>query len=223
MMQKHKVVVFDLDDTLYKEIDYVKSGFRHIASLVSNVNAPEEEVYQLMLNARHWGGDAFETVVQKYGFCLFKVQWMISAYRNHKPRIALDDDTKRTLDILKANGTVMGIVTDGRRTQQMNKIEAIGLEQYIDKEDVIINEVMDRHKPDRRSFRTFMEKYGKDCDYCFVGDNTRKDFLAPNTLGWTTICLLDDGRNIHQQSFDYDKIALPKVTVNTLSEIIALI
>lgn len=222
-MQKHKVVVFDLDDTLYKEIDYLKSGFRHIASLVSNVNAPEEEVYLLMLDTRHRGGNAFETVVQQYGFRLFNAQWMASVYRNHKPRIALDDDTKRTLDWLKANGIVMGIITDGRSTQQMNKMDALGLGHYMDDEDVIINEVEERHKPDRRSFKIFMEKYGKDCDYWFVGDNTGKDFLGPNTLGWTTICLLDDGRNIHQQSFDYDKIALPKVTVNTLSEIIALI
>ena len=121
-MQKRKVVVFDLDDTLYKEVDYVKSGFRHIASLVSNVNAPEEEVYQLMLDTYHQGGNAFETVVQKYGFRLFNVQWMISAYRNHKPQISLADDTRVVLDGLKANGTIMGIITDGRRTQQMNKI-----------------------------------------------------------------------------------------------------
>jgi putative hydrolase of the HAD superfamily len=223
MMQRHKVVVFDLDDTLYKEIDYVKSGFRHIALLVSNVNAPEEDVYQLMINTYRQGGNAFESVVQKYGFQLFNVQWMIGVYRNHKPRISLADDAKAALDVLKANGTVMGIITDGRRMQQMNKIEALGLERYMDEENIIINEMEDRHKPDRRSFKIFMEKYGKDCDYWFVGDNTGKDFLAPNTLGWTTICLLDDGRNIHQQSFDHDKIALPKVKVNTLSEILNLI
>lgn len=223
MMQRYKVVVFDLDDTLYKEIDYVKSGFRHIASLVSNVNAPEGEVFQLMLDTYHQGGNAFETVEQKYGFRLFNVQWMISAYRNHKPRISLADDTKVALDVLKAKGIIMGIITDGRRTQQMNKIEALGLGLYVDDENIIINEVEERHKPDRRSFKTFMEKYGKDCDYWFVGDNTGKDFLGPNSLGWTTVCLMDDGTNIHKQSFNYDKIALPQVKVNTLSEILNMI
>ena len=40
-----KVVCLDLDDTLYKEIDFLKSAYRHIASLVSNANAPEDDVY----------------------------------------------------------------------------------------------------------------------------------------------------------------------------------
>lgn len=219
MIPKHKVVVFDLDDTLYKEIDYVKSGFRHIASLVSNVNAPEDEVYRLLLDTCRQGGNAFETVVRKYGFLFFNVQWMIAAYRNHKPRIALDVDTKKTLDGLKTNGTVMGIITDGRRMQQLNKIEALGLEQYIDEENIVINDVEERHKPDRHSFHTFMAKYGSDCDYWFVGDNTGKDFLAPNYLGWMTVCLLDDGRNIHKQNFDMPKLFLPKRRISTFKEL----
>ena len=223
MMQRLKVVVFDLDDTLYKEIDYVKSGFRHIASLMSNVNVSEEEVYQMMQDTYMQGGNAFETVVMKYGFHLFNVQWMIAVYRNHKPRIALADDTRATLDVLKANATVMGIITDGRRKQQMNKVEALDLGRYMDDENVIINEVEDRHKPDRRSFKIFMEKYGKYSDYWFVGDNTGKDFMAPNSLGWTTICLLDDGRNIHKQNFDHDKLVLPRIKVTSFSEILNLI
>ena len=213
------MVVFDLDDTLYKEIDFVKSGFKHIASLVSNVNAPEKEVYQLMLNTFLQGGNAFETVVQKYGLRLFDVNWMLGAYRNHKPRIALDDDTIRTLDRLKGDGFVMGIITDGRRNQQMNKIVALGLEQYVGKENVIINEVEERQKPDRSSFECLMEKHGKDCDYWYVGDNTEKDFVAPNSLGWTTVCLLDDGRNIHQQNFDHDSGGMPQLRIRSISEL----
>ena len=32
-----------------------------------------------------------------------------------------------------------------------------------------------------------------------MGDNLKKDFLTPNRLGWQTVCLRDDGRNIHKQ------------------------
>ena len=117
----------------------------------------------------------------------------------------------------------MGIITDGRRMQQMNKIEALGLGRYLDEEDVIINEVKERHKPDRRSFKFFMKKYGTGYEYWFVGDNTSKDFMAPNSLGWNSVCLLDDGRNIHEQRYDHDKMVLPRVKVNTLSEILNMI
>ena len=36
-------------------------------------------------------------------------------------------------------------------------------------------------------------------NFYYIGDNVVKDFIAPNQLGWTTICLLDNGQNIHKQ------------------------
>ena len=215
-----KVVCFDLDDTLYKEIDFLKSAYRHIASLVSNANAPEDEVYQTLLNTYIQGGNAFATVVQKYGFRLFTVEWMLDVYRNHKPHITLDNDTRLTLERLKAKGVTMGIISDGRYAQQMNKIDALGLKDFIHEEDIIINTDLSRIKPDRHSFKHFMEKYGKDCAFWYVGDNTAKDFVAPNTLGWTTICLLDNGRNIHKQDFSLEKLAMPQLQIKCLSELL---
>lgn len=195
-----KVVVFDLDDTLYKEIDFLKSAYRHIASLVSNANAPEEAVYELMLNTYQTGGNAFEETVRQFGFRLYSVQWMLCVYRHHKPKITLDENTWQTLEQLKANGVTMGIISDGRLQQQWNKIEALELMKFVDKKNIVINDIEDRFKPDRRSFRFFMDKFGKEADYWYIGDNTAKDFVAPNSLGWTTVCLLDDGRNIHRQT-----------------------
>ena len=219
MMQRSKVVVFDLDDTLYKEIDFLKSAYRHIASLISNTKALEEEMYQLMLEAYLNRENAFETVVQEYRLRLFSVEWMLGVYRNHKPKIALDDDTKNTLDELKKNGVILGIVTDGRLVQQQNKIDSLGLSKYMDVNDIIVNEEEKRFKPDQRSFLYFMNEYGDACDYWFIGDNTNKDFLAPNSHGWTTVCLLDDGRNIHKQCFDIDSDYLPKYKVSKISGI----
>ena len=223
MMPKRKVVVFDLDDTLYKEIDYLRSAYRHIASLVSNARVPEDEVYELMLKTYNAGGNAFEAVVSRYGLRLFSVEWMLNAYRNHKPKISLDEETRTTLDRLKVQGIVMGIISDGRVQSQMNKIEALGLKDYVNPGDIIINECSEYFKPDVRSYRRFMEKYGADSAYWYIADNPAKDFKAPNALGWTTICLLDDGRNIHPQSFDHLPGLLPKKKVKTLSEIIPLI
>ena len=218
-----KVVIFDLDDTLYKEIDFLKSAYRHIASLVSNDHAPEDEVYQLMLQTYYAGGNAFEAAVTKYGFRLFSVEWMLSVYRNHKPKITLDEETRNTLDWLKAQGVVMGIISDGRMAQQINKIEALGLEEYMDPNDIIINNHSEFFKPDMRSYRRFMEKYGADCDYLYIADNPAKDFKAPNTLDWTTICLLDDGMNIHKQVFNQKPEYLPMHKISSMREILAII
>ena len=219
-MAGHKVVVFDLDDTLYKEIDFLKSAYRHIASLVSNCHVPESEVYQLLWDTYNQNGNAFETVIKHYGFLLYTVQWMLDVYHNHKPSISLDEDTLGTLERLKDNGITLCIVSDGRRVQQMNKIEALGLKNYVCKDDIIINTDAGRIKPDLRSFRSFMKKYGKGCDYWYVGNDAAKDFIAPNSLKWGTVCLLDDGRNIHRQTFAIQTLSMPNVIIRELSELL---
>lgn len=223
MMQKSRVVVFDLDDTLFKEIDFLKSAYRQIARLVSNGDKREDEVYQVMLDTYLRGGNAFETVVRKYRPESLDVQSMLTIYRNHKPRIALDEDTRTTLEQLQSAGVIFGIISDGRQTQQMNKVLALGLNRFVDDDDIVINEDRDRMKPDERSFRRFMDRYGPDADYFYVGDNTDKDFIAPNKLGWTSVCLLDDGRNIHKQNISaLNEGARRSITLNRILDLVNL-
>lgn len=69
----------------------------------------------------------------------------------------------------------------------------------------------------------FMERYLKCHDFTYVGDNVKKDFIAPNVLGWTTICLKDDGRNIHKQ--DVSTVAdnaMPEIFISNMMEIIVV-
>ena len=49
------------------------------------------------------------------------------------------------------------------------------------------------------SFCKFILHKYQEGDFYYIGDNVIRDFVAPNQLGWTTICLRDDGRNIHKQ------------------------
>ena len=68
-----------------------------------------------------------------------------------------------------------------------------------------------------------MDKYPK-AEFSYVGDNLKKDFVGANALGWQTVCLLDDGRNIHKQEFEkYGEEYQPKVKINTLLELVNLI
>ena len=122
----------------------------------------------------------------------------------------------------------MGIITDGREITQKQKFEALGLEQWIPMDMIMINEDKKYFKPNHWSYDRMMlkcyKKYpDKDLIFNYVGDNTEKDFIAPNELGWTSICLLDDGKNIHKQNFDHDKLVLPRIKVTSFSEILNLI
>ena len=45
-LQGLKAIIFDLDDTLYGEKEYVRSGYRAIADTLPNVERMEEKLWQ---------------------------------------------------------------------------------------------------------------------------------------------------------------------------------
>lgn len=207
------VVVFDLDDTLYKEIDFVKSAFREIASKIGFPSA-----YNFMLEVYNKGENAFQEVIAKYNL-KYKIPELLSIYRNHLPEIHLDNDAATFLNALKERKVVLGLITDGRTLQQKNKIKALRLDDYIPTKNIIISEEFGHSKPDKEGFVYFMKTYPNE-KYVYVGDNTSKDFIAPNSLGWRTICLIDNGENIHKQDFSLDKKFLPAIKIHHLTELL---
>ena len=60
-------------------------------------------------------------------------------------------------------------------------------------------------------------------EYCYVGDNPKKDFIAPNALGWTTIMLKADERNIHEQVLEPDPSTRPDHVIENLLQLKSLI
>lgn len=91
------VFVFDLDDTLYKEIDFLKSGYRSIASLVDKNHS--WLLYQRMLNLYYEGENVFDIISKSYKN--FPVDSLLNIYRNHFPDIQLEKDVLETLQFLK--------------------------------------------------------------------------------------------------------------------------
>jgi putative hydrolase of the HAD superfamily len=191
------VVVFDLDDTLYPERDFVRSGFRAVANVVRNGRA--EEVYERLLEL--YDGrerDPFAVVLSEHRLSIEK-DLLVRAYREHLPCLTLGEGTYRLLTNLRAAGHSIGVLTDGRSITQRNKIRALELERWV--EAVLISEEFGSEKPAERNYRYFEQLFpGRALVY--VGDNLSKDFVAPNRLGWQTVCVLDGGQNVHPQNID---------------------
>lgn len=222
-----RVVCFDLDDTLYKEIDYLKSAYREISNYAAEhcdgcSDSPmilAAKAYDEMITTYNNGGNAFECLNRFLGLNL-PIGEYLQIYRNHKPNISLSEDTVHVFDMLQANGYIIGLITDGRSVQQRNKIEALGLNRWIANENIVISEEFGSEKPSPTNYEFFMKRYPECKDFTYVGDNLQKDFIAPNALGWTTVCLLDDGRNVHKQDFSLIPLEnMPTRTINVLKEL----
>lgn len=218
-----KVVVFDLDDTLYKEIDYLESAFKDIANDVGVLcGVSSLTVYQFMIQAYYAGeDDVFQKLIDKYSLPIEKERLLLM-YRQHKPKVAMRREDVAILAKLKSAGVVMGLMTDGRSLTQRNKIEALGLDKFVLEDNILISEESGYCKPSEKGCLYFIKKF-PDAQFWYVGDNVAKDFFAPNKLGWTTIGLKDDGRNIHKQIELKGVGYMPNKWIDSLSELLYIV
>ena len=210
------LVAFDLDDTLYKEIDFLKSAYREIALRAAQGDQRlASDLLVQMVNTYRNGGNAFKQLNQLLGKKT-PVEEYLAIYRAHRPDIHLTPETREMLEELKAAGIVIALITDGRSVQQRNKIAALALNRWIADGDIVISEEIGSEKPSEANYRRLMELHPDAGRFVYVGDNPAKDFIAPNRLGWTTVCLLDNGENIHLQRLaDTPPLAQPQYTVAT--------
>jgi putative hydrolase of the HAD superfamily len=171
-----EVVLFDLDDTLYLERDYVRSGYKKIAEYL-NMPYIEEEMWNVFLS----GGKAIDEVLEKYNL-LNRKEEALNVYRFQEPDITLSKEVKEMLYRIKQHKKV-GIITDGRPEGQRAKIKALDLK--VDK--IIITDELggtEFRKPCPKAFQLMKEYF--DIEYqnmIYIGDNINKDFIAPKKLG----------------------------------------
>lgn len=189
-----RCIVFDLDDTLYDEIDFVRSGYAAIADAVRKRFGIEcRDLLGERLETRQFEG-AFQEVVRAYRLPDDALAFMVETYRAHQPAIQPRDGVVALLAAVKRRGVVVGCITDGRGATQRNKVAALGLGGIL--EPVLISEETGHAKPDPHNFREMMGLVEAD-EFWYVADNSAKDFIAPNALGWTTLGI-DAPRGIHQ-------------------------
>jgi putative hydrolase of the HAD superfamily len=218
------VIAFDLDDTLYKERDFVRSGWMAVAKHIAELNqghVTANELFDVMQNA----GNAFDALSaylsDRNGLIAIDIDQMLAIYRNHFPSISLDKLTRYTLDRIKAEGYAIALITDGRATTQRNKIAALGLDKYAANEAIIISEEIGNDKNTPAPFELLRSRLG-DVSYTYVGDNPAKDFHYPNLMGWKTLMLKDtQGVNIHTQSTtDLAPEFRAQATIDSLDQIL---
>jgi putative hydrolase of the HAD superfamily len=221
---KSKAIIFDLDDTLYNEIDYLLSAYREIAEFLStflNEKVGKDDIYELMCTYYKDKKNIFQEILNYLEIPnTFTPDQLLNIYRNHRPTIKINSEGEILLDYLVSNNYNLGLITDGRSVQQRNKIKSLGLEKYF--KIIVISEEFGSEKPSLKNFRFFEEMFAG-CAYYYIADNPKKDFIGPNELGWTTICLVDNGRNIHPQNFAVEAEYLPNYSITKLSQILEII
>lgn len=177
-------VIFDLDDTLYSEKEYVRSGYEAIAECFPEVQDMAEKLWKVFEK----GGKALDVVFDEEGIIDRKAE-ALQIFRFHSPKIELYPGVKEMLAQLRHQGKKLGIITDGRPEGQNAKIEVLELRNLVD--EIIITDELGGiafRKPNKKAYQVMQGLMNIPFEkMCYIGDNIQKDFLAAEMLGMKSI------------------------------------
>jgi putative hydrolase of the HAD superfamily len=222
-MPRATALIFDLDDTLFAERDFAFSGFRAVAEAFAEqlgLGEPDDVLERmralyatparnklfdaLLANTSHAGDEAV-------------INAMVAAYRHHLPAIGFLPDADEAL--FRLQGTLrLGVISDGFLVTQQNKVTALELSTRV--EEIILTDAWGRKfwKPHPRAFAEMSLLFDADPEACvYVADNPAKDFVAPNALGWRTVCVVRD-HGVYRDVAPPPGGA-PAVTIHSLDEL----
>lgn len=204
------LIVMDMDDTVYLERDYVKSGFqavdRWIRERVGVDGFLEFAWSQFEQGAR---GDIFDRALKQMTLSdAFDIQELVERYRQHTPEIWLTEDSVNFLEGLEKR-VPLALITDGPPTSQRNKVLALGLGQYLDETVITFEHDESWHKPNADSFVHLQKRFRASSHGCiYIGDNPVKDFRAPVALGWQTLRIRRPGGLHYELDSSIDQLEM---------------
>lgn len=186
----YKVILFDLDDTLYLERDYIYSGYRDVANFIEKKYnlCPNDLYFKMIELSKESYNNVFDRLFEYYKIKIEneEIKEIIEHYKQHFPNINLCEDSKKIIDNLLKKEIKLGLITDGDSIQQRNKIKALDIEKYFQK--IIITDELGVNrkfwKPNKKAFELMIEFFKEDPKkMLYIGDNLEKDPFGALEVG----------------------------------------
>ena len=194
-------LVFDVDDTLYEQIVPFENAYKSLFDM----NIDMEKFYLL---SRYYSDVKFEAsrngemTMDEYH--IYRIQEaakdlgvfltdeqalnMQKEYKKNQQKLQMSNITINILKLARKNNVRLGIITNGPSEHQWSKIEALGVERWIDKENIIVSGDYSINKPDVRIFEIMQEKLQLPNDFLYyIGDSIENDIVGANNAGWKAI------------------------------------
>ena len=216
-------IVLDIDDTLYLERDYVRSGFEAVGRYARRElridDFAERAWAAFEAGARN---TIFDDVLSECGARTDDVviTELVARYRTHTPTIELAHDALDGLE--RWHGAVaLAAVTDGHLSSQQAKARALGLTDWTPLVVYTCDLGPGKAKPDPAAFELVQHEIGVDGKRCvYVADNPAKDFAGPHSLGWQTVRVRRRG-GLHTQVASGSDVDHEIETLDQLDEVLS--
>jgi putative hydrolase of the HAD superfamily len=215
-------VVFDIDDTLYLERDYVRSGFQAVGKWAED-----------WLGIHDFCGACWREFESGRRATIFDralaaggqepspelISCLVELYRSHAPSIELAPDASEAIEQIARNSPI-AVVSDGPVASQSRKADALGLRSIAS--PVVLTGIFGAQfrKPHTHAFAHVAERVPAR-RYVYIADNPAKDFAGPNELGWTTIRVRRPG-GLHEL-VDNNPHSPPNIEVSDCSDLVRVL
>ena len=191
-----QALVFDLDDTLYLESDFVSSGYRAVARHIAKQHGCRvREVFHTMMSVFVTQGREHVLPVIQRRFLGDKIPLseLVEVYRSHTPRIRLLQGYGELLNRL-GKSYKLGLITDGLPEVQKRKVHALGLEQKMERIIYTWEYGVEKQKPHSQPFNLMMECLcSNPLTTLYIGDSLEKDSKGAHGVGMKCIQVLVPG------------------------------
>lgn len=182
------VLVLDLDDTLYDELSFVRSGFCAVAAWGEErlgLDRAESLARLMELLESQGRGRVFDDWLEGRA----SVRAALEVYRRHDPDIVLWPAAQRLL--ARHRGAALYLVTDGHKGVQARKVTALDLWDRMRRVYLTSRYGTVHAKPSPRCFELVARRERVPLNaLVHVADNPAKDFVGLNPLGVTTVRVL---------------------------------
>lgn len=197
-----KALIFDVDDTLYDQIQpFERALERHI-------EVAREQIEPLYLSFRRYADEVFEATaigkmslkdshIYRMKHALEDFGYQVSDatalaiqidYDYFQGQIELSPVFPEIFSWCQAQGIAMGIITNGPYRHQLRKIRTMGLVNWFELEHVLISGQVGITKPDPAIFQLMEERLGMPGeDICYLGDSFENDVVGAKVANWKAI------------------------------------
>jgi putative hydrolase of the HAD superfamily len=190
-MSRIRAVIFDLDNVLYPEEDYILAAYGEIAGFLSSkCSVSKKDIYGKLVS--DWRKKSsmyprlFNDLVADLGLKQELVPELLRIYAirsNCRPSGVPGDSWRKRI---KA-----GSVTNGNVEAQRNKVHLLGIEEFFDVVVYAREKGKESEKPNPEAYQGVLDllHVAPEETVC-VGDNPHTDFWGAKKLGLRTVRLL---------------------------------
>ncbi|MGP4069980.1 HAD family hydrolase [Halobacillus sp. B29] len=193
-----KAIIFDLDGTLLNRDESLKVFISEQHDRLNKWlgHIPKEEYIQKFIELDDhgyvWKDEVFEQLTKEFEIEGISVHELLEDYLNFfKENCVPFPELLETLEELKRNHFLVGMVTNGKGQFQMDNIKALEMDSYMDV--ILISDWEGVKKPDSMIFRRVAERLHVCPEDCvFIGDHPDKDVKAAREVGMKGIWKRND-------------------------------